>query len=86
MLRHRRLASDFGNNGRLARDELIERLEDVHAVELRLCRFAATGPGQRPDDAHPACRVGGAQGGNHVLRHAAAADQADGGHVLITVG
>ncbi len=86
MLRHRRLARNLGNNGRLARDQLIERFDDLQAVELRPCRLAATGPGQRTDDAHPACRVGGAQGGDHVLRHAAAPDQADRGHASITLG
>jgi hypothetical protein len=86
MVRHRPLTRNLGDNGRLARDQLIERLDDVHAVKFRPCRRAAPRLGQRTDDAYPARRIGRAQGGDHVLRHATAADQADRGHASITVG
>ena len=82
MLRHRFLARNFGNDSRLARDEVIERFDDVYPAELRPRSLAATGPGERAHDPH--CRVGGAQRGDHVLCHAATADQADCCHMSTT--
>jgi hypothetical protein len=82
MLRHRRLARNFGNDSRLARDEVIERFDDVYPTELRSRSLAVTGPGERAHDPH--CRVGGAQRRDHVLRHAAAADEADCLHMWTT--
>ena len=72
-----RLARDFGDEAGLAREQLIERFDDVDPAELRPRRVAATGSGERADDAHAARRAGAAHGGDHVLRHAAAADEAD---------
>jgi hypothetical protein len=84
MLRHRRLTRNFGNDSRLAGDEFIERFEDVYPTELRPRSLAATWPGERAYDPHAAGRVGGAQRGNHVLRHAAAGDEAHCGHMSTT--
>jgi len=83
MLGDRRLARDFGNERRFARDEIIERFDDVDPAELRPRLVAATGSGERADDAHAICHVGAAQCGDDVLRHAAAADEADCGHLTI---
>jgi len=81
MLGDRRLARDFGNERRFARDEIIERFDDVDPAELRPRLVAATGSGERADDAHAICA---AQRRDDVLRHAAAADEADCGHLTIT--
>ena len=84
MFGDRRLARNFGDEGGLAREQLIERFDDVDPAELRPRLAAAAGSGERADDAHAARRAGAAQGGDHVLRHAAAADEADRGHMSIT--
>src|SRR5262245_36593363 len=74
---------DFGNEGGFAREQLIEGLDDVDPAELRPRLAAATGSGERADDAHAIGRAGAAQRGEHVLRHAAAADEADRCHLSI---
>jgi len=86
MLRHRRLARNFGNNIWLARDELIERLHDVDAGKFCACDVAPPGSGERADDVHAAVCSGGAQRSDDVLRHAAAADKPDRCHRPITAG
>ena len=80
MLHHRRLARHFGNNIWLARNEIIECLDDVDAGKFCPRGIAAPGPGERADDPHTALRSGRAQRRHHILRHAAAADEADCGH------
>ncbi len=82
MLGHRSLACNFGNNSRLARDEVIDRLDDLDAATFFPRGLAAPYPGERADDA--ALRPGGAQSCHDVLRHAAAADKPDRGHGSIT--
>jgi len=84
MLRHGCLARNFGDDGGFARDEIIERVDDIDPAQLRARWLGAAGPGERADDPRAVCRVGGAQRGDHVLRHAAAADEADRGHTSIT--
>ena len=84
MFGDRRLARNFGDQGGLAREQLVERFDDVDPAELRPRLIAATGSGERANDAHAICHVGVAQCGDDVLRHAAAADEADRGHMSIT--
>ena len=86
MLRHRRLARHFGNNIRLARNEIIERLDDVDAGKFCPRGLATPGPGERGNDPHAALRTSAAQRRHHVLCHAAAADEADCRHSSLTAG
>ena len=57
MLGDRRLARNFGDEGGLAREQLVECFDDVDSAELRPRLAAATGSGERADDAHATCRI-----------------------------
>src|SRR5205809_6501053 len=60
--------------------ESVGDLVDDGSVKILRRDIAAPGPGERADDPHTALRSGRAQRRHHILRHAAAADEADCGH------